>query len=380
MIIVTLVALIISATLATYLILYIPSATNKGLNFALALGEGDLTFEIEDLNSNDELGKLIHALKEAQNKMRFAVGEIATESEEVSASSEELSATIEEVNATFDSISHSTLSIVDDMGEINAATEELTATMEEVNSGVTQLASNSSDGNTEATNIKARGETIKVQGHKSKDIADNLLKEKESAIINAIEEGKVVHEISIVADSIAAIAKQTNLLALNAAIEAARAGEAGAGFSVVAEEIRILADQSNGYVSGIQSMVGNVTSAFTNLSANSQDVIDFISENVRNDYDLLIDTGERYEEDAVFFDNISQETAAMAEELNASTEEIASTIINISSNMDHASFNSNEVMTGMKETTIALEQIATASESQAKTAERLNQLINAFKV
>lgn len=380
MFIIIIVALILSGSLATYLVLYIPSAAKKGLDFASALGEGDLTFEIDHINSNDELGRLIHALREAQNKMRLVVGQIATESQEVSASSEELSATIEEVNAVFETISRNTLGVVDDMNEINAATEELTATMEEVNSGLTELASSSSDGNIEATKIKTRAESIKRQGQKSKGIADDLLKEKEFAIANAIEEGKVVHEISLIAESIASIAQQTNLLALNAAIEAARAGDSGRGFSVVADEIRKLAEQSNGYVAGIQSVIKNVVSAFTNLSVNAQDIMEFIEKNVGNDYDLLINTGEHYEEDAIFVDGMSQETAAMAEELNASTEEIASTIMSIASNMDSASSNSNEVITEMKETTIALEQIAAAAESQAETAMRLNQLIHAFKI
>ena len=379
-IIIIIIGLGVGVGLATYLSLYIPSATKKGLDFAQALGEGDLTFNIGDVNSKDELGQLIHALREAQQKMRMAVMQIATESEEVSASSEELSATIEEVNVTFETISDNTLGIVDGMQEINAATEELTATIDEVNSGVTQLASTSSDGNTEASKIKARAETIKVQGQESKDTTDGLLEEKGLAIVNAIEEGKVVHEISIIAESIASIAAQTNLLALNATIEAARAGESGRGFAVVADEIRKLAEQSDEYVTGIQSVVGSVGSAFTNLSRNAQDIMEFINTEVVKDYDLLIDTGERYEKDAVFFDGISQETASMAEELNASTEEIASVIISIAGNMDDASANSNQAMVGMKETTIALEQIAAAAQSQAETAERLDQLIHGFRI
>ena len=375
-----LLALGVSVALAIYLSTYIPAAAKRGLEFALALGEGDLTFEINDVNSDDELGRLIHALREAQEKMKLALGQIATESEDVSASSEELSATIEEVNATFDTISHNTLDVVNDTNETNSAMEVLTNTIEDVNSAVSQLATSSSDGNIEATKIKARAESIKIQGQKSKSVADDLLRERGPAIENAIEEGKVVHDISMIAESIASISDQTNLLALNAAIEAARAGESGRGFSVVAEEIRKLAEQSSGYVTGIQSVVENVVSAFTNLSVNAQSIMEFIENNVVSDYDLLIDTGDHYEADAIYFDEMSQETAAMSEELNASTEEIASTILNISRNMDNVSSNSDEILTQMKEATMALEQIVGASENQAETAVRLNELIQTFKL
>jgi methyl-accepting chemotaxis protein len=371
---------LISISLAYYLSTYIPSATRKGLKFAEALGEGDLTFEIEELKGNDELARLIKALKVAQGKMKNIIIQISAESEDVSASSEELSATIEEVNSTFETITSNTLGIVDDMQDINAATEELTATIEEVNSGVTQLASGSSNGNEEAAKIRERAEVIKIQGQKSKIRVDEILYQKEQAILAAIEEGKVVNQISIIAESIASIASQTNLLALNAAIEAARAGEAGRGFAVVAEEIRTLAEQSDQYVGNIQSVVGNVGSAFTNLSINAQDILDFIDENVRMDYDLLIETGVNYEKDSIFVNSLSQETAAMAEELSASTEEISSVIMNIAGNMDHASSNSDEVMMGMEDTKTALEQIAVAAENQASTAERLNGLIHAFKI
>ena len=374
------IAMGISLTLAIYLTYYIPTAARRGLEFARALGEGDLRFEMEEGESKDELGSLIGALREAQQKMRQTVIQITSESEEVSASSQELSATIEELNATFETIVNNTLGIAGGIQEISASTEELTITIGEVNSGVTQLASTSSDGHMEATTIKQRAESIKVQGQESKNITDKLLEEKGLAIIKAIEEGKVVHEIAVIAESIASIAAQTNLLALNATIEAARAGEAGSGFAVVANEIRKLAEESNEYVTGIQSVVGNVGAAFSNLSTNAQDIIEFINKDVSKDYHLLIDTGERYEKDAVFFDSMSQETAAMTEEINASTEEISSVIISIASNMNEASSNSNEVIAGMKETTTALEQVAEAAEGQAETAGRLEQLIHAFKI
>lgn len=370
----------VAVALGIFLSLGITGAVKKGVEFAEALGNGDLRLEMIESKSDDELGRLTKALKEAQEKIKATIMQISSESEDVSASAEELSATIEEINSTFEAISNSTSEVINDIQDINAATEELTATIQEVNSGVTQLASSSADGNAESGKIKERAEKIKTQGQESKIVADNLLNEKEKAILNAIEEGKVVNEISIIAESIASIASQTNLLALNAAIEAARAGEAGRGFAVVADEIRKLAEQSDSYVADIQKVVGDVGAAFTHLSINAQDILEFVGENVKKDYDLLIDTGINYEKDAVFVNSLSQETAAMAEELNASTEEIASVIQNVASNMNHASSSSDEIMRGMQETLTALEQIAAAADHQAATAEKLNSLINLFKL
>lgn len=389
---------VLAIALGGFLSLQMSRAIRKGLDFAEALGQGDLSFEIIDASItddkeveidngeekerkvSDEIGRLMIALREAREKVKNTIIEISRGSEDVSASSEELSATIEEINSTFESISNNTLSVVDSIQEINASTEELTATVLEVNSGVAQLALSSSDGNNEAAKIKERAQEIKRQGQVSKGITEDLMEEKQIAILEAIEKGKVVNEISIIAESISAIAEQTNLLALNAAIEAARAGESGRGFAVVADEIRKLAEQSEDYVSNIQGVVNEVGIAFNNLSDHSRDTLEFMQDRVRKDYDLLIDTGVNYEKDAGFINEISQDTAAMSEELSASLEEISSVIESVAANMNNVSSNSNGIMNGMNETLSALQQISAAAESQASIAEDLNQSVGAFKI
>lgn len=96
--------------------------------------------------------------------------------------------------------------------------------------------------------IQKRAVEVKDKGVSSARIAKELYKEKQGSIVKAIEDGKVVEDIRVMAESISNIASQTNLLALNAAIEAARAGEQGRGFAVVAEEVRKLAEQLNSMV------------------------------------------------------------------------------------------------------------------------------------
>ena len=283
------VGIILAIIIGTVLSLYISNTIKKGLLFAEALGNGDLTYSIESKN-NDEIGKLINALNHAKEKIKLVIENIIDQSQMVTSSSQELTATLEEMSSNFENIDKNTSNIVQNILEINASTEELSSTMEEVNLGITQLASNSTESSQKAIESKERATDIKEKGFNSKNAADKLYEEKQQHILNAIEQGKVVSEISIIAKSIASIAEQTNLLALNANIEAARAGENGKGFAVVANEVKVLAEQSAEYVKNIQNVVSNVQVSFENLSGNSKDILYFIDNRVSKDYNLLIDT------------------------------------------------------------------------------------------
>ena len=371
--------LILASAIGIALSSYISKTLKKGVLFAEALGNGDLTYSLES-NSNDELGKLVSALNNAKERMRTVIGNIIDQAQGVTASSEELSATLEEMASNFDNIDKNTAEIVKNINGINESTQELSSTMDEVNSGITQLASSSTESSEQSIDIKERATDIKEKGSNSKITADRLYEEKQHNILKAIEQGKVVSEIAIIAKSIAAIAEQTNLLALNANIEAARAGEQGKGFAVVANEVKVLAEQSAGYVKSIQTVVSNVQVTFDNLSTNSKDILYYIDNSVKKDYDLLIDTGDKYEKDAAFISDLSQNMASMTEELNASTEEISAVVQTIANNMKDTKNNSEEILIGIEETNKAIEQVSIVAQNQAETAEKLTQIVLSFKI
>lgn len=357
----------------------ISRSVKQGLEFAEALGNGDLSHSI-NVSSNDELGQLSIALNRGGERIRNLIVDIITQSNEAAASSEELTTTVEEISANLESINRFTKEIVKGAEDASATTEEVSASMEEVDASISTLSNMSISGSKEAEDIKGRAVTVKEEGKIAKQTADKVLIEKQNNIVQALEEGKVVSQIVVMADSIANIAEQTNLLALNAAIEAARAGDHGKGFAVVADEIRKLAEQSTENVKSIQEVISLVQGAFNNLSVNSQEILHFINVNVRDGFTLLVETGEKYEKDSNFVSGMSEDIATMSNEVRATIESITKVIEDIVNSSQHTVVNTNEIMNNINETTKAMEQVAYAAENQSNIAEKLNGLIHQFKI
>ncbi|MEW8955426.1 methyl-accepting chemotaxis protein [Clostridium sp.] len=373
------ISLILSLILMYILTRDITKALEKIKSFANRIAGYDFTTPIDE-NRKDEFGETALSLNKAQEDIKSLIKTIIENSEEISAGSEELYSTSEEMTSKLSNINHGTKDIANSALESSAVAEEVTASSEEIASSSAQLSTKAMDGSNESASISERAIGVKNKAQEFNDEATKLYKEKEKDIVRAIEEGKVVEEISVMADAISSISDQTNLIALNAAIEAARVGEHGKGFAVVAEEVRRLAEQSSHTVSTIQVTVDKVKKAFDNLSVNTQGILKFIDEKVTKDYESFVQIGEQYNKDAQFLNVMSEDIAAMSQEINATIDQVATAIQGVADNTQGTAEYSSNILSNVEEATESMKAVTETAKAQADLAQNLSELTQRFKL
>lgn len=376
---ITVMGFIIAIALGFLMAQNINKPLQKIVEFAKRLSSYDFSIPIH-ITRKDEFGQTGLELNKAQENVSELVKLIQEKSEDIGAFSEELSATVEELASKTVSIDEAVTNINENMHDSSTGTEEISASVQEVDSSINILSQKAMDGSTNANKSKERANKVKFESQKTIEDARLIYDEKRQRMLDVIEEGKVVDDIRVMADTIADIADQTNLLALNAAIEAARAGEMGKGFAVVAEEVRTLAEESGEAVKNIKNTIVKVENAFKKSLDTGNEILEFINNEVNTQFEAYKKTGEKYYKDSEFVSDMSEEIAAMSEEVTATVGQVSQAIQNMAEAAQKSTEQAETIKVSMNETTQAIGQVAATAQNQAELAQNLNEIIGKFKV
>ncbi|MCY6957173.1 methyl-accepting chemotaxis protein [Clostridium brassicae] len=351
----------------------------KGELEVLATSGGDLTKKVE-VNSKDEFKELADAFNQFISNLRGIILEvnnktrITTENVEIIAKNmEALNGEIEDVHATTEQLSAG-------MQETAASTEEMNATAFEINQAVELIAKKAEDGVSSSLEVNERAVALREKALNAENDTSTIYDSTKEKLEQAIEECKVVENINIFSETILNISSQTNLLALNAAIEASRAGEAGKGFSVVAEEIRKLAEQSNLTVNEIKKVTGVVLSAVDNLSNGALEVLDFINNKVLKDYSNMVKIGDDYKKDAEVFNSLMDDFSNTSNEVKHAINSLTTAIEEITTSTTEGANNTTSIAQSTMIVTDKSGDIIKQTEDSKENAEGLIEVISKFIV
>lgn len=312
---------------------------------------GDLSVDLPDIKSKDEIAHLHGAMKDMVGKLKGIVKDVEEAADKVTEASDEIKQGSEHMSQGIgEQATRAT--------QIATSSEEMSHTITEIAKNTTEIASTA----TRTTNLAKDGEQIVDRSIKEvqaiSDMVQGLAKRVESLGERSQQIGKIVGVIN-------EIAEQTNLLALNAAIEAARAGDQGRGFAVVADEVRNLSERTAKSTLQINNMIKSiqdeVQAAITSMDEGRKKVGD----------------GVQYSAQA---GKALHDIVESVKNLHSMVEQIATATNQLSNVSEQISMDIGTVASVSKDSSAATEQITGSTSVLSQLSKGLQEAIRRFRV
>ena len=383
---VTMVIILIISLIASIIIPYsISRKIVKGIidmsNRTKTLSDFNLTFIMDEniLNRNDEIGTMGRSIQTLIDSLKDFAHNVQSASQSVAASSEELAAITEESLA-------SSTSVADSAGDIAERSQLQLQEIQGVSAAIADVSNEFSRVLNETKLVDNLGNNAFKSTELGKEVIDEVIEQMASIKVGTVKVKESLENINSSSTEmdqilivIQGIAEQTNLLALNAAIEAARAGEAGRGFAVVADEIRKLADQTKSSTDEIGNILRNnntlIIDANTNMELSNSEVDKGIN---------------KVNETKATFDDIARIIGQVTVGMANSTESIMNVEASINSAVNSATNAENitievadqihNVSAATEEQMASMDEVTSSTESLARLADELQELIQHIRL
>jgi len=324
---------IIPTLLLVTLIAYImTSIITKPLNQAVDVidnvAKGDFTYSIS-IKSKSEIGKLINTVNSMVSAWRSSI--------------EKMKQVVDQTNKSTEKMSDAAKQQETGTSEQASAVNEITTTIDELNSSSKQVYEKSEQVS------KSSNDVLKIASEGQKAINESI--EEIDAIrgkVSTISEHTLnlsveAQQIGSIVKTVSDIANKTDMLAINAGIEAARAGEYGKGFSIVATEVRELADQSRKSADKIAVLIENIQSATNSTVLSTEEVIKGFQVGVK----LILEAGQTIDNLIKHIQktvNYAGEIALASRQQSLGNEQVASAMSTINEGMRSTAKSAAEIL------------------------------------
>lgn len=343
------------------------------------VAEGDLTGEPLETRASDEVGRLVIATGTTIGKLRELIQQTNTTASHVASSSVALASSAEETAEASQRIATAVQEVAAGAEKQVQNSDETTRAMGEIAAGIQRIAESSfevSESSIQASSLAGEGQASVGKVVTQMQLIHESVNDTAGLVSRLGEKSKQIDQIVRV---ITEISGRTNLLAINAAIEAARAGEHGKGFTVVATEVKKLADQSKQSAGQIVELIEGIqletSQAVESMNQRTLEVKDGLSiaEQAGRSFKDILAAVERVAEQI-------QEVSAASEEMSASSEQVAASVEELAQIAKLAHQSTYAAAATSEDQLASTQEIAAASESLSELSKKLQANLLTFKV